>query len=294
MSFRPYPTQNGLIFSGIALVAAVLGVYFINLIRQSTLAEALSLLGWLLLILVIFSLALYGAIITFNLHYQINRNGIIIHWGPTHYIIPFETITAIVPGKIATSATFSGLSLAGLRFGRGEVAEYGSVQYHTTAELSESLLVVTPGQTYVISPLQPDRFLKAWHIRQALGPTQQWAAHIEYGWPLNTFFFTDALVRWLLGAALLICLALFAYLSSIFPGLPPNLPIHFDALGQADRIANKSALLLLPVAGILMIGLNTFFGSFVYQQEKTAAYLLWGSTVTVQLCLWVALLTLTN
>jgi hypothetical protein len=294
MSFRPYPTQSGFIFSGIALVAAAAGVYLINLILRSSLVEAIGLLMWLLLILAIFSLAFYGAIVTLKLGYKINRNGLIIHWGPTNYIIPIETITAIVPGKTTAPATFSGLTLAGLRFGRGKTAEYGPVQYHTTAELSESLLVVTPSQTYAISPLHPDRFIRAWSMRQSLGPTQHWSPHIEYEWPLNTFFFTDTLVRWLLGVALLICLALFGYLSSIFPDLPTNLPIHFDALGQADRIANKSALLLLPLAGILIIGLNTLFGSFVYQQEKTAAYLLWGSTLTLQLCLWVALLTLTN
>jgi uncharacterized membrane protein len=75
--------------------------------------------------------------------------------------------------------------------------------------------------------------------------------------------------------------------------LPRSLPIHFNAFGVADRIADKSALFTLPLAGAAMFVVNAILGSLVYRWEKMAAYLLWGSALTMQICLWVAVLTLT-
>jgi uncharacterized membrane protein len=101
------------------------------------------------------------------------------------------------------------------------------------------------------------------------------------------------LAWWLLGLAGLICLALFGYLAFIFPDLPASLPVHFNALGRADRIDDKSTLLILPAAGAIVLIVNALLGELFYRQEKVAAYLLWGSATVMQICLWVALYTIT-
>jgi hypothetical protein len=247
-----------------------------------------------LIVLGVTGLACYWTVVAFKLHYYLSRNGLAIQWGLAQLLIPFESITAIVPGKtVSTSPTFRGVNLAGLRFGWGELAGYGPLKFLATAGLAESLLVVTPQQTYVISPHQPDHFLAAWQARQALGPTQQWSVGLRRSWPLNYPLLTDPLMWWFLGLGALACLSLLGYLSMTFAELPRSLPIHFNAFGVADRIADKSALFTLPLAGAAMFIVNAVLGGLIYRWEKVGAYLLWGSTVTMQIFLWVAVLTLT-
>lgn len=250
---------------------------------------------WLLLVLLILIIGVYWALVAFRLRYHLNRNGLTIQWGPTQYVIPFEEIQVITSTQsLAGPITFKGFNMAGLRFGWGETAEHQPLRFHTTAPLTNSLLVVTPEQAYVISPQSPEAFIKAWQVRQTIGPNQHWVQHMRHSWPLNTPIFTDRLAWLLLGLSGLACLTLLGYLAFTFYDLPSLLPIRFNALGEADRIADKSTLLLLPGVGAATLALNAVLGSIIYSQEKIAAYLLWGSTIVLELCLWVAMLQITT
>lgn len=295
MNFQPYPTRSGFVSLGVVMVACVAAVLLINLLpQQRNLSDIFRLLVGVLLVLSVMGLAFYGAVVAFRLHYHLNRNGLAIQWGLAQLLIPFEKIERIIPGKtLSTSPKFRGLNWAGLRFGWGELAEYGPLKFLTTAALAESLLVVTPQQTYVISPRQPDHFLEAWEARQSLGPTQQWTIGLRRSWPFSYPLLVDPLLWWFLSLGALACFSLLGYLCLVFFDLPRSLPIHFNAFGVADRIADKSALFALPVIGAAVFVLNAFLGGLVYRWEKIGAYLLWGSAIAMQICLWVALLTLT-
>ncbi len=295
MLFQPYPTRSGFIFLSVAVVFGLMAIFLATLWpQQEDLFSIFRLLLSLLLVLAMTGLALYGALIAFKLHYHLNRNGVVIQWGVVQYLIPFESIKTIIPGKNLPAPKFKGVKLAGLQVGWGELAEYGPVKFHTTATVADSLLVVTAQQAYVISPRQPDSFIKAWQARQTLGPTQDWSAGVRRSWPLNVPLLADPFTWGLWGVAALVCLALFGYLSLRFPNLPRSLPIHFNALGHADRIADKSTLLLLPAAGAMALVFNAILGSLLYRREKVAAYLLWGSAIVIQLCLWMAVVTITG
>ena len=295
MTFQPYPARSNFIFLGIAVLFGAITIFLITLLpQQIDRLDTFQLLVGLLATLALTGIALYWALIAFRLQYDLNRNGLVIRWGLARQIIPFDSIEKIVPGQsLSPSPEFGGYNLAGLRFGRGAWTGYGQVKIFTTAPPANSLLVATPDQAYLISPHDPDEFLTAWQVRQGLGPTQKWSTGVQRSWPLSHPLFTDPLAWWLLGVAVVAFLALFGYLSLIFADLPPALPIHFNALGRADRIADKSALFTLPAAGAIVLGLNTLLGSLIYRREKVAAYLLWGSAVVVQLCLWIALRTIT-
>jgi uncharacterized membrane protein len=153
--------------------------------------------------------------------------------------------------------------------------------------------VVTPQQTYVISPHQPHHFLRAWQARQSIGPTQHWTVSLRRSWPFNYPLMTDSLAWWFFSLGALACLALLGYLALAFTELPRSLPIHFNAFGVPDRIADKSALFTLPLAGAAIFVINTTLGGLIYHWEKVAAYILWGSTLAMQIFLWGAVLTLT-
>lgn len=295
MNFPPYPTRSGFVSLGFALLTCTAAILLINLLpRQNNLADVFKLLVGILVVLGVMLLALYWAVVAFKLHYHLNRNGLAIQWGLAQVLVPFENIQAVISGKtLSTSPTFRGLNLAGLRFGWGELAEYGRLKFLTTADPTESLFVVTTQQIYVISPRQPDAFLEAWQARQALGPTQQWLLGMRRSWPFSYPLLADPLTWWLFGLGVLACFSLLGYLCLNFAELPRSLPIHFNAFGVADRIADKSALFTLPLAGAAILLVNIVFGSLVYRWEKVAAYLLWGSALALQICLWVAVITLT-
>lgn len=240
------------------------------------------------------SMAIYWSVIAFKLNYRINRNGLTIQWGLAQQRIPFHHIETITYGEsVAKPPRFRGINLAGLRIGWAEINEYGLLKFCTTAPITGSLLVVTPYRTYVISPERPQALLQAWEARKQLGTTQNWREEIQRKWPFNADFFTDRLTWWLIGAAALLCLWLLGYLALNYSDLPPSLPIHFDSFGQADRIADKVTIFILPTAGAIVWLVNVLLGGLVYQKEKVAAYFLWGSTIWMQLCLWVAALTIT-
>ena len=293
MHFQPYPTRSGFVSLGIALISAAIAVFLITLLpQQNNLPDVFKLLLGVFVMLGLTSTALYWTQIAFRLDYHLNRNGLAIQWGFAQQLIPFESIKNIIPGQeLSTSTTFKGINIAGLRFGWGELAGYGAIKFYTTATLANSLLIVTPGQSYVISPRQPGKFLHAWQARQSLGPTQTWPAGIRRNWPLNTPLLADPLTWRLLGLAALTCLALFGYLSLTFPELPRQLPIQFDISGQA-RMADKSILFAFPGLGLFIMILNAILGSLIYRYEKVGAYLLWGSAIAMQVCLWVAVLTI--
>jgi len=296
MTFQPYPTRSGFIFLGIALTAGAASTFLFWLMpQQSDWTGSFVLFVGFLITLTLTGLAFYWAMIALKLHYQLTRNGLAIQWGLAQQRIPVNSIQAIVLGKdIPNVSKFKGLKLAGLQVGRAELAEYGPVKIRATAELNDSLLVVASDQSYLISPCQPEAFLQAWQLRQPMGPTQQWSADVVRNWPLNKPILTDTLTWGLLGAAAAIYLALIGYLSLIYADLPAALPIHFDALGQADRIAEKSTLLTLPAAGGIILGLNAILGSLIYRWDRVAAYLLWGSAIVMQVFLWIAVLTITT
>jgi hypothetical protein len=294
MTFQPYPTRSGFVSLGVAIIFGTAAVFLLSLLLQpNDLSIYFRLFVGLLLTLAITIIALYWTTIAARLRYDLNRNGLAIQWGLSRHRIPFDNIQAVIPGQsLTTSPQFWGLNIIGLRLGWGRLDEYGLARFHATAPLAKSLLVVTSDRTYVISPRHPDRFLQAWQNRQSLGPTQQWSAGVQRSWPLNTPFLADPLAWVLLGSAGLLWLALLGYLAFIFSDLPASLPVHFNALGHADRIANKSTLFILPAVGAIVLIANALLGELIYRREKVAAYLLWGSTIVMQVCLWIAVLTI--
>lgn len=55
----------------------------------------------------------------------------------------------------------------------------------------------------------------------------------------------------------LILIALWTLVLFNYPELPPTIPIHFNASGQADSYGSKSTIFLLPVIGtVISIGMS--------------------------------------
>jgi hypothetical protein len=67
------------------------------------------------------------------------------------------------------------------------------------------------------------------------------------------------------------------------------LPLHFNVLGEVNRVGERSEVFWLPLIGSLVLGANLAGALVVHaRREAVAAYILVGMAVLVQVLLWVA------
>ncbi len=107
-----------------------------------------------------------------------------------------------------------------------------------------------------------------------------------------TLLARDRTLLILVALALVVNLALFAYLAIRFDALPDLLPLHFDVLGQPDRIEAKTSIFGLPIIGLIVFFLNSAFGALAHRPQRAAALLLTASGLLVQILMWIATLSI--
>jgi hypothetical protein len=292
MKWKPYPSRGGWI--GLALLGGALLIDI--LIVGAVAGTSIPWLRFVSIFLAMLSLPVLGLVAYwtygyFTLRYHLDRNGLVIRWGGDRQIVPIERVQTIAPvggeGDRALSG-FLGVRWPGYRAGRGQLAGAGPTLFRHTAPLEASLLVMTPSQAYVISPADPEGFIRAWEVRQTLGPTQSWTQEARPVSLLALPSWSDRLAYGLIAAALVVGVAFAAYVWARYPTLPENLPFHFDAAGQVDRIGPKGEILRLPTIGLLVLLLNLLLGLALHKRERLAAYLAWGGAIMVQILLWLA------
>ena len=308
MEFKTSSYRSG--FIGLGVVVGLAGLAFglgslIVSIGELSVHRPLPLLvlglgAALVLLLVILVLVLYWSIAALRLRYRLDRNGLVILWGASRLIVPIECIEGITMGDEFVSQggesigwrAFQGIGWAGLRAGRTRLSDNTLAKVFTTSPLVQSAVVLTSDHAYVVSPRAPDAFIEAWRVRRPLGPTQNWQEEEQRSPLLDLHIWRDRVAWILVGLGLLANLALHIYLSLVFDQLPAMLSFHFDALGQADRIAGRIQILRLPQVALLMLVLNLGLGIILYRRQRIAAYLIWGGGLVLQLLVWGAVLTI--
>lgn len=225
-----------------------------------------------------------------TLRYYLDRNGVAVRWAGNERIIPIRAIQRIVPGNDPEIAIVRrrGVRWLGHEWGEGMVPNVGQTRFLATRPLAEQLLLVTPGKAVAISPRDADGFLEAFESRRELGPNRLLEQEVRRASWLDWPLWTDRTARVLLGSAAVINVALFGYLSARFPNLDPQLPLHFNSLGYADRIGTKAELLALPIIALIILGTNLILGLLLYKRERAGSYLLWGAAAAAQVLFWLA------
>jgi len=215
---------------------------------------------------------------------------VVVRWAGNEQIIPIRDIQQIVPGHELKNPPVRrrGLRWPGHERGAGMVPGIGRTHFLATRGLAQQLLLVTPGLAFAISPDDPEGFLQGLTVRRELGPNRLLERELHKARLLTWPIWRDETAWVLLGAAVAINLALFGYLSIRFPGLDFQLPLHFNNLGQADRIGTKMELFALPIIGLIILGTNLLLGLVLYRRERAGSYLLWGSATAAQALFWLA------
>jgi hypothetical protein len=283
----------GLLF--ITLIVALDAWLLDRLINGSIRAQEISLLSYLMGLAVLASLPVLVILVVqtlgcLTLRYHLDRNGLIVRWLGTQHFVPIRDIQRIVSGHSYGGRIVhrQGIHWPGHQQGMGMVPGIGRTRFLATRPLTEQLLLVAPGEAYGISPHDPEGFVKAFEARRELGPNRLLEREVRrsrvLAWPL----WTDQTAWILLGAAIVINLALFGYLALRYPSLDLQLPLHFDNQGLVDRIGTRIELFALPIIGAIILGTNTVLGLALYRRERAGSYLLWGAAATTQALFWLA------
>ena len=105
----------------------------------------------------------------------------------------------------------------------------------------------------------------------------------------------NRLVLTLLTGSLAAALLLLGFIVWTTPDLRESITVPFDIHEFRDLSSSSQRLLYLPLTGILIWLLNTSIGVSLYRQgdRRVAAYLLWVTTIIVELALWPLTLRLT-
>jgi hypothetical protein len=282
-------------FLFIVLVLAVDGWLLVWMINDSVRPQEINLVTYLVGLVALVSLPVlvvlaYQVASCLTLRYHLDRNGVVVRWAGNEQIIPIRDIQQIVPGHELKNPPVRrrGLRWPGHERGAGMVPGIGRTHFLATRGLAQQLLLVTPGLAFAISPDDPEGFLQGLTVRRELGPNRLLERELHKARLLTWPIWRDETAWVLLGAAVAINLALFGYLSIRFPGLDFQLPLHFNNLGQADRIGTKMELFALPIIGLIILGTNLLLGLVLYRRERAGSYLLWGSATAAQALFWLA------
>jgi Bacterial PH domain len=223
--------------------------------------------------------------------YFLDRNQLIIHWGPNEQVIPARTITRVLAGdELPGPVRIAGGTWPGHYFGHGDAAELGPVLFFATVPPRKQVYIVTPGLTYGISPADRLEFLEALRRRLEMGPTQAVEPSSRRPAFLSWGIWRDRLGLGLFGGGLVAALLLTAVLSIASPLLPPEVALHFDASGAPGQLDPRADIFIIPLIGYLALVVNGALGWLIRRYERVASLLLWGGALLVQILAWVAAL----
>ncbi len=279
---------------GVALIAAIL--FVVGGLLAWAFTQPVTIWTFLAGLTVLVSLGVVGLLAYWisglvRSGYALDRNALIITWGANEQVIPTSQIKRVVLGsELEGRVRFRGARWPGYWMGYGEIEGLGPVLFYATVPPQRQILIVTEGLAYGISPEEHEGFLRTLQTRLEMGPTQL----VEPASSGPTFvqwdFWRDWLGLGLLAGGLAAVLALFGLLCARFPSLPRLLPLHFDAVGDPDRLGQQGQIFFVPAIGLVVLLVNGGLGGGLYRRERLAAYLLWGGAVLVQVLLWAAVL----
>jgi hypothetical protein len=223
--------------------------------------------------------------------YKLDRNALIIAWGTSKQVIPTGEIERVFRGDdVEGDLHFYGGRWPGHWVGYGQLSDVGPTLFYATKPLHQQIFVTTPGLAYAISPADSERFLESLHKRLQMGPTQTIEQSSRRPPILDWGIWQDPLGLALLGAAALALVSLLGMLSFRFPTLPMLIPLHFASSGAPDRLGPRGEIFLLPLIGLLALLINALLGSLFYRHNRVASYMLWGSSILLQVLVWTATL----
>lgn len=283
MIFHPPRLLGTLAGAGATLLGLALTLF--ALVRLLTMPPSLGSFGWGVALLGFGAFAGLAAFQTYSLRsltYALFEGKLLIRWGPQTKVIPAGDVTSAVTVKeLGVPFKVGTWWWPGHYRASGRIAGIGETRFYiTTRDPSRTLLIVTPLESYAISPDDPAGFQAALdHERHA---------HFHVA-PETRYWSLARLPFWrdhALQIMILVCIALAAILGAIvlgrFPSLPELMPIRFNALGQPLGIVDRVEVLQVMVWGVVAAVIAVGVGLVLHHRDRVAAYISVAGGIGVQ------------
>jgi len=304
-----FPADARLAFtSGVVATVLVLTLAAASAIAVFQLSLSLLTLLFIVIALGLLAIAAWLGYQTYQLRdvsYSLDRNALVIRWGTTVEVVPAVDIREVAEAsEVADGLRLWRLPLVGWWFGEGRHSVLGSIRAYATEPLERQLLIVTPRRSYLLSPDDREGFLEALQVRLSMGPTRSVAPSRALPGFARWQIWRDRPAQILLGLGWALNLLISAVGLVRYPGLPPEIALHFDASGLPDRMGSREQLFVPIFFSLAVLIISTVAGFVIYNidriegdkerdgQKPLAAYILWGGSIAVQAFFLIAVLTL--
>jgi hypothetical protein len=234
----------------------------------------------------------YRVAATLTLAYGVDRNGFYIFWLGNRAVVPLTQIESVESGVSMPENVGSLARSIGYYHGSARLPEGQLVQRFSTVPMAQALILHTPGESFAISPENPEAFVQELEQRRRIGAIQQLSTGVEVGRMFFYAFWEDQVVRAALLAAVGLSLLLVGWLAAIYPSLPAMIDLRADAAGVASSLRPRHQVLFLPLAAVAILLINTGFGLSLYSRTPVGARLLQVASALAQILFAVAILTI--
>lgn len=291
MEFRPSRAIGTLVGGGIALFCFVMCAALVA--RGLTHGISLGVTALYAAATVFFFLGVLFVYWTYSLgtlRYTLDRNALTITWGDIRQQIPIAQIERLVPGRELDAPNVEGVNWVGHHIGRAQVeGGIGDTLVYSTHRTAEDLLfVVTAKQSYAISVEDEVAFAEAVQAQQRTGSLVAVTQGPDRLYLAAQPFWEDRTAQILAATAFAAFFAMLAYIYQQYPGLQQSIQLSFPQLGGVTRVGDKSELLKLPTAGIIILLINLGLGFAAHAWERMVGYVLLLAAIAAQLMLLLA------
>lgn len=258
----------------------------------------------------------------FTLEYWVDRNALTVRWADVRQQIPLVAIQRILvgaesveapalrnwpatwvstPDAAPASPSSPNAGNGGNGGNAGNGGAHAPLQPQTedspgaqlllaTRAPADCLVLETGARSFLLSPAATESFIEALQERVRMGPASSTPFLFERRYDPVRPLTADRLGLGLLLAGLVGGLLLLGALMIRFPSLPDALAVRYTAEGMPEQVREKATLFLLPAIGLLAWLVNGVWGLILAARgQREGSWLLWGGTLLVQLCAFLAL-----
>lgn len=229
---------------------------------------------------------LYESFVLMTMKYTLLREKLVLQWGFRREEIPANLIEWVKPAsQLNDSLQVPLMHIPGLIANYQRIHGVNAIDYAAT-EIENLVLVATPTQVYVISPIEINAFLDQFHRMNELGSLEQVnAKSVRF----STFWariWQDRIARLLILLSFLLVLALFAFVLTTSIG-------RSSIIWEGEESVPSTRLLLLPILNFVLWLLALMTGSYFFLRQTVpvlTVYILWGFSIITSLFMGLAVL----
>ena len=242
-----------------------------------------------------------------NANYELDRNALVIHWGPIEHQIPMGSIRDVISGaklenvRIRPSLRWPGYVVA---FGKAtapegdsepdetESADLDPILFYASAPLKHQVILRTDGITYAISPEDTEAFLVALRERLEMGPTQEVEEHSTHPAFLDWEIWRDRWSLAMLGCSVGLLILMVGVLCWRFPYLSAEIPLKFAPDGSILLTGGRAHIFYFALVGTAFTLTNGGLGLLFYRRQRPLSHFLWSGLLAVLGGLWAAVVSI--